>query len=374
MQTRMKVITGATLFLLLGSGLTIFSSTSPSQERLHQDSPVARDRSVDVVPVELRHLETSARLPGELVPYLAVDMYPKIVALLNWIGIDRGDDVKEGQVLARLTAPELRAQRAEAEAKLRADHITLQHLRTAATTPGVIAENDVEVAGKTVEASRARVNALKELEEYLNITAPFAGRITERHAHPGALLTPGQGKPLFRLEQINRLRLVIPVPEANVGEIGEGVQVPFTVSAYPGEQFTGVVRRIARSVDVKTRTMPVELDVDNLKKRLAPGMFAEVEWPVRRSTATAFVPRSAIVATTEQTFVIRVSPAKTAEWIPIRRGETMGDLQEVFGDVTPRDLVVRQGTDELRPETTIVARRSDPGPDLEHTRDVLTTE
>ncbi|MGC4098003.1 MAG: efflux RND transporter periplasmic adaptor subunit [Nitrospira sp.] len=374
MQTRMKLIAGATLVLVLGCGATIFSSTLPSQGQLNQDPPVARDRSVDVVPIELRRLETSARLPGELVPYLAVDMYPKIVALLNWIGIDRGDDVREGQVLARLTAPELRSQRAEAEAKLRADHITLQHLHTAATTPGVIAENDVEVAGKTVEASRARVNALKELEEYLTITAPFAGRITERHAHPGALLTPGQGKPLFRLEQINRLRLIIPVPEANVGEIGEGLQVLFTVSAYPGERFTGVVRRIARSVDVKTRTMPVELDVDNSNKRLAPGMFADVDWPVHRSSATIFVPRSAIVVTTEQTFVIRVSPAKTAEWIPIRRGEAMGDLQEVFGEVTPHDLVVRQGTDELRPGTTIVMRRSEPSSDWEDTQDVLHTE
>lgn len=374
MQTRMKVITGSTLIIILGSALTLFSTTSPSQERLNQNTPVAQDRSVDVVPVQVHHLQTSTRLPGELVPYLAVDLYPKVVALLYWIGIDRGDDVKEGEVLARLTAPELRAQRAEAEAKLRADQITLQHLRSAATTPGVIAENDLEVSEKTTEASRARVIALKELEEYLIITAPFDGRITERHAHPGALITPGQGKPLFRVEQINRLRLVIPVPEANVGEISEGIQVSFTVSAYPGERFTGIIKRIARSVDTKTRTMPVELDVENPKRRLAPGMFAEVDWPVRRSNATFFVPHSAVVATTEQTFVIRVSMAGTTAWIPVRRGEVMGDLQEVFGDVTSHDMVVRRGTDELRPETTIVVRRSEAGSDFQPTQDVPTSE
>ncbi len=356
MQTRMKVIAGSVLILALSSGLTIFSTTSPSQERLNQNTLVARPQSVDVVPVQLRQLQTTARLPGELLPYLAVDLYPKVAAFLNWIGVDRGDDVQQGQVLARLVAPELRAQRAEAEAKLSADQITLRHLHTAAETPGVIAVNDLEVAEKTLDADRARVTAFKEIEDYLIIAAPFEGRVTERQVHPGALLTPGQGKPLFRIEQLGRLRLVVPVPEANAGEIAEGVEVSFTVSAYPGERFTGVVRRIARSVDAKTRTMPVELDVENEKKRLAPGMFAEVEWPVRRPHATMFVPRSAVVTTTEQIFVIRVSDDGTVEWVSIQRGEVMGDLQEVFGGLKPSDTVVVRGTDELRPGTKVVAR------------------
>ncbi len=353
------MISGGLLLLALSAGLMVFLTASPSEERVNQDQPEERRRSVEVVPAQLRQLVTNARLPGELLPYLAVDLYPKVAALLNWIGIDRGDDVRQGQVLARLTAPELRAQRAEAEAKLRADQITLQHLRTAADTPGAIAVNDLEVAEKTVDADRARVNALKEIEEYLIITAPFDGRVTERHVHPGALLTAGQGKPLFRIEQLDRLRLVVPVPEANVGEITEGVEVSFTVSAYPRERFTGVVRRIARSVDAKTRTMPVELDVVNGEKRLAPGMFAEVEWPVRRPYTTIFVPRSAVVATTERTFIIRVDPTGTTEWVPIRRGEIMDDLQEVFGDVKPRDAVVVRGTDELRPGTRIDLRSAE---------------
>lgn len=363
MTTRGKMMTGGFLLLVLSAGLTSFLTASPSEERVNQDQPRERRRTVDVVPVQLRQLETTARLPGELLPYLAVDLYPKISGLLDWIGVDRGDDVRQGQVLARLIAPELRAQRAEAEAKLRADGITLRHLRTAAETPGVIAVNDLEVAEKTVDAGRARVNALKEIEDYLIIAAPFDGRVTERQVHPGALLTPGQGKPLFRIEQLDRLRLVVPVPEANAGEITEDVEVSFTVSAYPGERFTGVVRRIARSMDAKTRTMPVELDIDNGKKRLAPGMFAELEWPVRRPYTTLFVPRSAVVATTEQTFIIRVDPTGMTEWVPIRRGEVMGDLQEVFGDLKSLDAVVVRGTDELRPGTRINLRSDEPASD-----------
>lgn len=356
MKTHGKMMAGGFLLLALSAGLANFFTASPSEEQAYEDQSRERRRTVDVVPVQFRQLETSARLPGELLPYLAVDLYPKVAGFLDWIGIDRGDDVRQGQILARLVAPELRAQRTEAEAKLRADQITLRHLRTAADTPGVIAVNDLEVAEKTVDAGRARVVALKEIEDYLIIAAPFGGRITERQMHPGALLTPGQGKPLFRIEQLGRLRLVVPVPEANAGEIAESVEVSFTVSAYPGERFTGMVRRIARSVDAKTRTMPVELDVENGKKRLAPGMFAEVKWPVRRPYATTFVPRSAVVTTTEQVFVIRVSGDGVVEWVSIQRGEVMDDLQEVFGNLASHDAVVVQGTDELRPGTKVVAQ------------------
>lgn len=133
---------------------------------------------VTVVSVEERQPHETIRLPGELLPYLSVDLYPKVTGILQWIGVDRGSTVKRGQVLVRLIAPELSAQRAEAEAKLRADHITYERLTTAAATPGVIAPNDLEIAKRTVEADRARVRSLKELESYLTITAPFAGVIT----------------------------------------------------------------------------------------------------------------------------------------------------------------------------------------------------
>ncbi|MFO0699187.1 MAG: efflux RND transporter periplasmic adaptor subunit [Nitrospira sp.] len=360
---RIKMISGGLATLTVGLALLFVLLTS-SAEEMNQNLPVPEPRLVSVTPVQFHQLETSTHLPGELLPYLSVDLYPKVTALLDWIAIDRGSDVAEGQVLARLRAPELRAQRAEAEAMLRADEITLRHLHSAAQTPGVIAENDLQVAEKTVEGSQARVKALKEMEDYLIIKAPFEGRVTERQTHPGALLVPGQGRPLFRIEQIDRLRLVVPVPEANVGGIREGAHVSFVVSAYPRVPFTGIVRRIAQSVDPKTRTMPVELDVNNVSKRLAPGMFAEVEWPVRRPMATTFVPRSAVVATTERTFVIRVDTSGMTEWVSITRGELMGELQEVFGDLKPKDLVVVRATDELGPQTKIILQAQEQPSDL----------
>lgn len=318
---------------------------------------------VTVVPVVAKRLDETVRLPGELHPFLSVDLYPKVTGLLQWIGVDRGSVVKRGDVLVRLAAPELSAQRAEAEAKMHADQLTYERLVKAAETPGVVAPNDLEVAKRTVEGDRARVRSLKEMEGYLVITAPFDGVVTTRNVHLGALVGPaggggpGANPPLVRLEQVSRLRLTVPVPETYAGTIAVGRRVTFWVPAFPGRRFEGTIARVAHSIDMKTRTMPVEMDVANDTGLLAPGMFPEVEWPVQRAEPTLFVPAKAVVTTTERTFVIRIRE-NTAEWVNVRKGQAVGDSIEIFGDLSPDDVVVARATDELRAGTKVTARPS----------------
>lgn len=98
--------------------------------------------------------------------------------------------------------------------------------------------------------------------------------------------------------------------------------------------------------------MPVELDVANPDGRLAPGMYPEITWPVRKKRPSLLVPPSSIVTTTERTFVIRVRGGK-AEWVNVTRGATVDDLVEVFGTLNPGDEIVRRGTDEIREETSL---------------------
>src|SRR5713101_6015597 len=249
---------------------------------------------VEVVSVQAKSIYREVRLPGEILPYLAVPIHAKVTGFVKKINVDRGSVVKEGETLATLEAPEMQAQileaeskaqaielqRAEAEAKLASVQSTYDSLKAASATPGVVAGNDVTVAEKSVDAARATVRSyegtfkaaqasirsLKDLEQYLTITAPFGGVIIERDVHPGALVGPASGAgstPLLRLHQTSRLRLVVAVPEAVVGAIMNGAQVPFTLPAFPGETFRGVISRIAHSLDDKTRTMAVELDVNN---------------------------------------------------------------------------------------------------------------
>jgi len=233
----------------------------------------------------------------------------------------------------------------------------------------------VEVAQRAVEADRARVESVREgaqaarsalksvseIEGYLQVRAPFDGVVTERNVHPGALVGPasgsGVGVPIVRVEKTSRLRLLVPVPEKYVAGVTEGANVQFSVPAFPKQAFSGKVARIAHSVDVKTRTMPVELDVTNRDGHLASGMFPEVVWPVSRSQPTLFVPTSAVARTTEATFVVRIRDGNT-EWVNVQAGEVDGKQTEVFGDLRDGDDVAVRGSDELRPGTHVTARQT----------------
>jgi RND family efflux transporter MFP subunit len=148
---------------------------------------------------------------------------------------------------------------------------------------------------------------------------------------------------------------VVAVPEAIVAGIMDGAQVAFTVPAFPMETFRGVVARIAHSLDDKTRTMAVELDVSNPNLRLAPGMYPEVRWPVHNSRASLLVPPTSIVTTTEKTFVVRIKKG-AVEWVPVMRGAPVGNLVEVFGDLKPGEMIAKRGTDELRPGARVEVR------------------
>lgn len=330
--------------------LVVTSCTPSSSGTQSKAEPHPAEATVEVSPVLAKTLETTVQLQGELTPYESVAIYPRVTGYLEAISVDRGDRVRQGQLLAQLSAPELLAQRAEAEAKMYADKDTLERLMKAADTPGAVAKHDIELAEQTFKADSARVQSLKTLEGYLSVTASFDGIITERNAHPGALVGPPSGSnmaPMLRLEQVEHLRLTAAIPEAYVGAITERAKAEFSVLTWPGEKFFGVIRRISHSVDTRTRTMPVEIDVDNQAGRLASGMYAEISWPVRRNRPSLFVPSSAIVQTAERTFVVRVKEG-IVEQVPIQRGVMSGDGIEIFGPLLKGDLVARHGTDELR--------------------------
>jgi RND family efflux transporter MFP subunit len=199
---------------------------------------------------------------------------------------------------------------------------------------------------------------MRDIEMYLRIEAPFDGVVTERNAHEGSLVGPGTAA-LLRVQQVSRLRLVVAVPEDAVGGIAQGLTVTFTVPAFPGETFSGKIARASRALDAKTRTMPVELDVQNTDGKLAPGMFANAAWTMRRDHPSLFVPPSAIATTTERTFVVRVRNGET-EWIDVKRGASMGPLVEVFGSLQAGDQVAVRGTDELRAGTRVLAKQAAP--------------
>lgn len=312
-------------------------------------------------------------LPGELVAFEAVDVVARVAGYVDRLTVDRGTDVRRGQVLATIVAPELAAQvaeaqsrvavaaakRVEADAQLATARTTSERLKAASATEGAVAGLELQRAedgvkgavaladsyARAAEAAKASLDAVRALEGYLQLTAPFSGRITARYLHPGALVGPSAG-PLLRLEEVDRLRLVVSVPERQFTGIARGRTLEFSVPAYPGRKFSGAVTRVSGSLDTKTRSMAVELDVANRDGVLAPGMFPEVAWPVSPSGATLLVPATAIVTTTERTFVIRVTGGK-AQWVTVKKGAARGDQVEVTGALAAGDTIVKRGSDEI---------------------------
>jgi membrane fusion protein, multidrug efflux system len=332
-------------------------------------------RQVEVAPVTIDRAERKIELPGEFRPYQSVALRARVSGYVEKVLVDVGSMVRKGQLLIVVAAPETAAQIAEAQsrvqltmadetqaaAQLAAAQSTYERLKKAAETPGTIAGNELVQAEKQVEAAQASVNsrrssthaseaalrALKEMEAYLQIAAPFDGVITERLAHPGALVKADSEPALLVLQQVSRLRLVVPVPEENVGGIVRGAHVSFRVPAFPQRTYTGMIARISHSLDEKTRTENVELDVINRDGTLSPGMYPTVSWPVQWQRPALLVPETSVVTTTERVFVIRVRNGR-AEWVDVRKGPSAGDHVEVTGALQAGDLVVRRATDEIR--------------------------
>lgn len=376
-----------TLSLLLISAFLCCFLTACHQKQVEKASsykPAVQTVPVSVITLEPQKFGKNVPIPGDLFPYEVVDVYPKVLGFIQKVYVDRGSIVHRGQLLAYLIAPEMEAQitearsnvqaaasqEAEARAKYLSDYGVYERYNEAAQTPGVISQNELETSKMTAQASLAQVKAvsntirakqanvvaLQKIQAYLQITAPIDGVVTDRNLHPGALVGPsknGDSEPIFRIQTLSHLRLVVPVPERYYSGVKLGARIPFTVSAYPERTFYGVISRPSYALNPKTRTESVELDVFYPDATLSPGMYTEVLWPISRPKATFQVPASAVVSTTEETFVNRITPDNRVEWVPVRPGFSDGNRVEVFGNLHTGDRIVKNGTDELRPNMPV---------------------
>jgi multidrug efflux pump subunit AcrA (membrane-fusion protein) len=360
-------------------------------------------QTIELVSVVSKGVSRTIDLPGEFQPYLSVTLHSRVAGFVEKVLVDRGSMVKTGDVLVELSAPEMSAQIAEAESKVQiaeserlqaeakltsmqaslasleatqaSAQATYDRLKAASQTAGAVSGNEVDVALRLVESQRADIeaergsiqaqrssidalrngkaaaeaslHAVQEMKAYLRVTAPFDGVVTDRLVHPGALVGPSSNVAMLVIQQVSTLRLIVAVPEENVGSIAAGAKAAFRVPAFPNRMFSGTIARLSRVLDPKTRSMAVELDVANKDQALAPGMYPTVTWPVQNSVPALYVPKTSVVTTTERTFVVREKNGK-AEWVDVRKGPSEGDLIEVTGGLHSGDRIIKRATDEMR--------------------------
>jgi len=334
---------------------------------------------VELAKVESHSSARTVPLTAELAPFLQTDVEARSPGYVEKVLVDRGSLVRRAQLLVQLSAPEINSQTsaseanlhqveadlAQAEAQAAAAESTSARMQEAAKTPGAVAEKEVLQSQKqrdaavalvqsrkaAVQNARDRLHASRAMESYLGVTAPFDGMITDRFVNPGMLIDGGH-TPLLKLQQVDHLRLIVPIPETYTGSIVRGMSASFHVPAHPGRNYSAKVARIPSALDPKSRAMMVELDVYNKDNSLAPGMYPTVDWPVSTGENLLFVPSTSVVTTTERTFVIASINGK-AHWIDVRKGPAAGDSVSVRGPISAGQEVVKRATDELREGTPL---------------------
>ena len=337
------------------------------EEKDQQES--AKPAPLETFALKKGMLSTTLQIPGELTPYQEVDLYAKESSFVKKVYVDVGSEVKKGQLLVSMEAPEINSNLAAAQSKLQsqeaiytASNSNYNRLIETAKTPGTISKNDIDQAAARKNSDKAELNAAKAAYQsiaatraYLDIRAPFNGVVSARNINPGAYVGPsgkGSDVPLFVLQEQKRLRLVVSVPELYTGFLKMNGEVSFSVKALPSQLFKAKVKRMAGALDERLRSERLEMDVYNDRKKLLPGMYAEVNLPLPASDSTFLIPKTALVTSTEKVFVVRVINNK-AQWVDVKKGREGGNQVEVYGKLNEGDRLVTRATDEIRNGSTI---------------------
>lgn len=352
---------------LVGWG-TLAGCQSSEPETRKKANPIPAQPSYQIGTASRQTVGHSVQLPGEFRAYQEISIYPRANGFVEKVLVDRGSSVRRGQVLMVLDAPEVQEQivaarsnvlRAEALLVASRDHY--RRLVASSRVPGSVSALDLETAearmradSASVMGERASYRAMSKNEAYLTVRAPFDGVITERNVHPGALVGSGvdQNRPMLILQQQNRLRLVVDVPEAYTRSLQSGQTVGFTVSSFPGQRFEGKISRRSGSMNQQFRSETVEIDVPNAKRTLMPGMFAEISLASEGSTGALAVPSSAVITSTERQYVIKVEDGR-ARFVDIRRGQKSNELTEVFGNLRPQDQIIINAREDIKEGTSV---------------------
>ena len=331
-----------------------------------------RALSVAVARITREDLYNEVTIPAEFRPYLKVELHAKVSGYVDQINVDIGDEVKAGQLLARLEVPELRDELARAKAaekRAEADYkdahlVYTRLLAVDKAHPNLVAQQELDAAeakdGTTeaaIAGAKAEVERYETLLAYTRITAPFDGVITHRYADPGSLIQAGtasdtQSMPLVCLSDNYRLRLDFPVSVAYVKDIQIGDQVEVRVESLKGKPFTGIIARFTQKVDEDTRTMITEIEVPNPKLELVPGMYATVVLKVERRPQALALPIEA-VPPGQTTSVYVINDRNEIEERSVTLGLETPTRFEVLGGLKEGDLVLVGRRSLVKPGQTV---------------------
>jgi RND family efflux transporter MFP subunit len=324
-----------TAALVLARDLRIRRQT----ELLEQE--VTQGRRVLVAPVQFAPPSRSLEIPATVHGFVETPIYAKIAGYLKKINVDKGDRVKEGQVLAVLESPEIDQQVANARATYNLQRLTNQRNQEL-VRKALIAQQVADESRAAMLQAKATLDQLEAMQRYEAIGAPFTGIVTARYVDPGALIpqttTSSGGNPIVTLATLSPVRVYADVPQSAAPLIHDGDPAVIIVNEYPGREFKGSVTRHPDALRTATRTMLVEVDVPNEDTALLPGMYGRVTFSVAVPAGPPQVPDDALVFRGGKVYVpvVRDNHLHLAE---VTLGYDNGRTVEVTVGIGPKDQV-----------------------------------
>ena len=291
-----------------------------------KEKPTDPKTNYTLAAVQATGMSSMIKLPGQLAAYQEVSIFPKVNGYVKQVNVDIGSKVKKGQLLMTLEAPELEQSTMQAKenwirtkADLAIDREHYNRLLEASQTPGAISPLDLSFVKAKLESDSALSNAARSnwqmretMQQYLVVTAPFSGVITERNVHPGALVSAESkdSRPMLQLKEIDHLRLQFDIPEDLAGSMQVNDTISFFTSVAPGRKLTGHISRKSMNVNAQFRSERVEADVNNTDEYLAPGMYADIVIYSKGNESGFSIPKSCVVTSTERKYVLTVRSGK----------------------------------------------------------------
>jgi RND family efflux transporter MFP subunit len=339
-------------------------SRAAAESRLEQSTLAAAIPTVAVISPKEGAPTDEVVLPGVTQAFIDAPIYARTSGyLVHWY-FDIGAHVKKDQLLAVIDTPELDQQLQQARADLKTAQANVAIAKITAdrwqslVSDGSVSQQETDqnvinlkAQQSTVESNDANVRRLEQLQSFEKVYAPFDGIITARHTDIGQLIDAGSGtshepQELFHMAAIHTLRVYVAVPEVYVPSVHSGASAPLTLDEFPGETFHGTIVRNTNSIDLASRTLLVEVDIDNPAGRLLPGAYSFVHLKLPDTTHSVIIPASALIFRKEGLQVALVRDGK-AQLISVKIKHDYGNTVEIISGLQPTDSVIADPSDSL---------------------------
>jgi RND family efflux transporter MFP subunit len=363
-RSRRAIMIGGAILLSAGFAFLVYSgiqSRIDAEKGLEKRVTLSSAAVVNVVHSIRGSDDQAIELPGNTQAFTEAPIYARTSGYLKQWYFDIGAHVKRGQLLAEIETPELDEQLGQAENQLKTAEANLQLAQVTADRlvylekSSVVSKqerdqavSDLNAKRATADSDRANVARLHQLQAFEHVYAPFDGVITARNTDVGDLIQGDNTAPkeLFHLAAVGKLRVYISVPEVYASAIKSGETVTLTLDAFPGENFAGTLVRDSNSIDSTSRTLRVEIDVDNPTGSLLPGAYAFVHWKLPSAARAVTIPTNTLLFRAEGLRVAVVRGGR-AKLVPVTIGHDYGSSVEVLSGLTSEDTVILDPSDSI---------------------------